>query len=285
MSKVRLTKIATPSAPAANKAELFIKTADRKLATIDDNGLVRSFLEEAAAMYRLLQIIRLSTTPGTPFTYTPGDGTNLPDALYVECIGGGGAGGGAASSTGGTNNSVGGGGGGGAYSAKWVVGAAVKSSYTVTIGLGGTAGTAGSNPGNAGGDSTFDSPSICTAKGGSGGGAGGASGTALGGRGAPGSGGAAASGVGDLLVDGDSGDWGIVFSVVAATGMISGKGGMSAGGPGGGGGKAIQASAAGNPGLLYGGGGSGGADAAATNRVGGVGGVGTIRVWEFVAIT
>lgn len=40
MSRLRLTKVATPSTPSANKAELFIDTADRKAKVIDDNGVI-----------------------------------------------------------------------------------------------------------------------------------------------------------------------------------------------------------------------------------------------------
>jgi hypothetical protein len=40
MSRLRFTKTSTPSTPAANKSELFIDTADRKLKQIDDNGVI-----------------------------------------------------------------------------------------------------------------------------------------------------------------------------------------------------------------------------------------------------
>jgi hypothetical protein len=40
MSRLRLTKVSTPSTPAANKSEIFIDTADRKLKQIDDNGVI-----------------------------------------------------------------------------------------------------------------------------------------------------------------------------------------------------------------------------------------------------
>ena len=40
MSRIRFTRVATPSTPASNKVELFVDTADRKLKTIDDNGVI-----------------------------------------------------------------------------------------------------------------------------------------------------------------------------------------------------------------------------------------------------
>jgi len=40
MSRLRFTRVATPSTPASNKVELFVDTADRKLKTIDDNGVI-----------------------------------------------------------------------------------------------------------------------------------------------------------------------------------------------------------------------------------------------------
>lgn len=40
MSRLRFTKVAQPSAPASNKAEVYVDTTDRKLKVIDDNGVV-----------------------------------------------------------------------------------------------------------------------------------------------------------------------------------------------------------------------------------------------------
>jgi hypothetical protein len=40
MSRITLTKSATPSTPAANKSTLYIDTADRKLKQLDDNGVI-----------------------------------------------------------------------------------------------------------------------------------------------------------------------------------------------------------------------------------------------------
>jgi hypothetical protein len=40
MSRLRFTKVATPSTPAANKSEMFIDTTDRRAKQIDDNGVI-----------------------------------------------------------------------------------------------------------------------------------------------------------------------------------------------------------------------------------------------------
>jgi hypothetical protein len=272
MSKIDLTKVAQPSNPAANHAQLYYDTTLGKPAMVDESGNLLSLGGFATKDYRLIKVTHVFQ--GTT-TYTPTAGAK---ALFVECVGGGGSGGGAASSTGGTNNSVGGGGGAGGYSAVWLTGAAVKASYTVQVGAGGTAATAGNNAGNAGTDTTFDSPSVCTAKAGAAGGGGGASATALGTRGTGGAGGLASGGVGDLKTDGGGGAAGVVFSVVAATGMVSGQGGASMFGMGG---PSLVASGASAAGPVYGSGSAGSCDAATTNRASGAGANGLIRVWEF----
>ena len=212
--------------------------------------------------YRLLRIMNVFS--GTT-VYTPTAGTR---AVYVECIGGGGAGGGAAVSS--ANLSLGGGGGAGAYSAKWLTGS-IKSSYTVSVGAGGT-GVSGA-AGNAGGSTTFDSPSICTAAGGSGGGTL-AAGTAVNTQGG-GAGGLSSSGVGDLKLDSADGGWGLRLS--ASIGRAGSGGGAPIGGGLTG---APAATAAGIAGGNYGGGGSGAITTAAV-QTGGAGASGVIRIWEF----
>ena len=215
-----------------------------------------------ASNYRLTRILNIYN--GTT-TYTPTAGTR---ALYVECIGGGGAGGGAAAAS--SNLSLGGGGGAGAYSAKWLTGS-IKSSYTVSVGAGGT-GVSGA-AGNAGGSTTFDSPSICTAAGGSGGGTL-AAGTAVNTQGG-GAGGLSSSGVGDLKLDSADGGWGLRLS--ASIGRAGSGGGAPIGGGLTG---APAATAAGIAGGNYGGGGSGAITTAAV-QTGGAGASGVIRIWEF----
>jgi hypothetical protein len=46
MSKITLTRVATPAVPAANKVSIFIDTADRKLKAIDDNGVISTMVND-----------------------------------------------------------------------------------------------------------------------------------------------------------------------------------------------------------------------------------------------
>lgn len=101
-------------------------------------------------------------TSGTSATYTkPSNVTSI----LVEVVGGGGGSGGV---TGGSSGAVSasGGGGGGGYARLFVANAA--STYTYTVGAGGTAGTSGNNAGGNGGTTTFSAASL-QATGGSGG--------------------------------------------------------------------------------------------------------------------
>lgn len=269
MSQLRLNKVAAPSAPAAGKGSLYFSSVDSKLHFIDESGNDRVLSGMATADYRLVRVV--SYLNGTT-TYTPTTGTK---ALYVECIGGGGSGGGCATAV--TDAAAAGGGGGGAYSAKWVTGT-IKASYTVAVGAGGTAPAAGANPGNAGGDTTFDSPSIVTAKGGSGGGADTvAAGPRFGGAG--GAGGASASGVGDVTTAGAPGGSGIALAAAQA---LSGRGGDGGGLNGGGGIEVKNSTGGGSAGGLYGGGGSGACIVSGgASQAGGAGGNGLLRIYEF----
>lgn len=277
MSRLRLVKIATPTTPATNKGEIFYSStlSPATLAFIDESGNVLRLGGLGNKDYRL---VKYTTILNGTTSYTPTSGVA---ALDVICIGGGGAGGGAASSTAGTNNSIGGGGGGGGWARSWVTTNVSGSHGSIAVGAGGTQGTAGNNPGNAGGDTTFTDNTAAAqvvGKGGSGGPGGGASGTVVGAVVAGGAGGV--TGTGDRTGQGSDGGWSLRFSVVAATGMLSGPGGVSGLGFGSGG-AAIQTSGAGNSGRVYGGGGSGGADAASTNRQGGVGANGIIYIGEY----
>jgi hypothetical protein len=210
--------------------------------------------------------VRVQTfTSGTTFTPTIG-----VKAMYVECFGGGGAGGGAATSS--SQVSVGSGGGAGAYSAVYLTGT-LKSSYAYVIGAGGT-GVSGTT-GNAGTDTTFDSPSVCTAKGG-GGGTTMAAGTGATDTGGSGLGGAGGSGVGDLKLGGGYGSYGFRFS--ATTGM-GGQGAASMFGMGGTGRFVAGGAAGGGSGAI--GTGGGGAGTGSTAAAGGGGVAGLIRVTEF----
>ncbi len=269
MSRLVLNKGAAPSNPTANKVALYLDQAAPGVGTtikpvvIDESGNKLVLGGLGIQDYRLIRVTNILT--GT-VTFTPSNGAR---ALFVECIGAGGAGGGAALCS--TQVSVGSGGGGGAYSAKWITGT-LKASYTVAVGAGGTAGGAGA-AGNAGGDTTFDSPSVCTAKGGAGGAVMAAGTTLIGQAGTLG--GASASGVGDIKSDGCAGEGCIRLST---TGGLGGNGG--AGFPTGGNGLGAAVAGVGTAALSYGGGG-GGSMATSTAQVGGVGFAGLIRIWEF----
>lgn len=199
-------------------------------------------------------------------TYTPSTGAR---ALYVECIGGGGAGGGAASGS--SSSSIGGGGGSGGYSAV-LLNTSLKGSYTVAVGLGGTAGAAGS-AGNAGGDTSFDTgPSVCVAKGGSGGAVLAAGTTVVIQNGA--AGGSLTGAIGTVMTPGANGGWGL------RTSGTTGHAGDGGDAPiGGGTAQGASAAGAGGAGAVYGGGGGGGLSTSAA-QVGGVGAAGMIRITE-----
>ncbi len=275
MSRIRQTKIATPSSPPANTEELYYATAGPGVGTpaalmaIDENGVTAMLAHFTVLDYRLIKVLLLIS--GT--TYTPSNGTR---ALYVECMGGGGAGGGSATAA--ASGGAGGGGGGGSYSTVWLTGAQVKSSFVYAIGASGAAGAAGNNPGGNGGDTTFDSASVCTGKGGTGGG-GSAAGTALAAVSAGGAGGVA--GVGDGTLVGAPGKHGILLNATGTNGAYGGDGGNGFLG----GGAALGARAQGtgvSATANNGGGGSGGVvinNGAAV--AGGAGGSGRIRIWEF----
>lgn len=202
--------------------------------------------------------------------------TFVPDAtaqfLFVECIGAGGSGGGVATAA--TNAGAAGGGGSGAYSCIFITGP-LKASYTVSVGSGGAAPAAGANPGNSGADTTFDSPSVCTAKGGSGGGADTvAAGPRVGGAGA--AGGLASGGLGDSVFDGNAGSYGMALAAAQA---VSGRGGS---GPFGGGPLSAIAQGNGPAGVKFGSGGSGGCILSGGASVaGGAGANGLIRIWQY----
>lgn len=279
MSRVRFTKIATPSNPVATKGEMFYSSSltPAAIAAVDESGNVMRVGGFTTKDYRL--VTRSKILNGTT-TYTPTSGVS---ALLVECVGGGGAGGGAAAGTAATNFGTGGGGGGGEYTTKWVTTLVSGAHASIAVGAGGTVGTAGANPGGTGGTTTFTDntgATVLTAIGGTGGG-GSATSAALGeSNGVGGAGGTGGTGS-DFAVQGQDGDNAAIFApTVAATGACSGTGGSSGKGFGTGG-KKITASGAGVAGRIYGGGGSGGLDSAATTRQGGAGANGIIVIEEY----
>ncbi len=202
-------------------------------------------------------------TSGTAATYTkPANVTSI----LVEVLGGGGAGGGAAGSTG---TASGGGGGGGGYARLYI--ASPSSTYTYTVGAGGTAGTAGNNPGNSGGTTTFSASSL-QATGGAGGNGSANSATVTGAN--QGVGGIGSNG--NINSAGGCGSPGIVLLGSTGAALI-GSGGPSIYG---GGGAPTGSNTTGAAGIGYGGGGNG-AMASSINQQGGAGSAGLIIVWEF----
>lgn len=202
-------------------------------------------------------------TSGTSATYTRPAGVT---SILVELVGGGGGGG---SSVGGASTyASGGGGGGGGYARLWV--ASASSTYTYTVGSGGTAGTAG-GAGGSGGTTTFSASSL-QATGGSGGAASPGISVDLTAFYAGGTGGIGSNG--NLNVKGAPGQFGIVASgnLGGGFGGASHFGGASIG--------IVGATGAGTAGSTYGGGGGGGSSTTVSYD-GGAGGAGVIIVWEF----
>jgi trimeric autotransporter adhesin len=200
-------------------------------------------------------------------------------SVTVEVWGGGGGG------MGGAATPAGGGGGGGAYAIKASIAVTPGNSYTVTVGVGGTAGTQNGGTGGTGGDSWFSSAATVMAKGGVG-----STGTA----GA--AGGAGASSVGDTKFSGGTGGNGGSHGSQSrgggggggsATASANGGGGSNfstaSGGAGGtgeatGGNGGNAPGGAGNAGGAPGAGGGGGANAATTGNNGGAGGAGRVII-------
>ena len=202
---------------------------------------------------------------GTAATYTkPANVTSI----LVQMVGGGGAGGGAAAGASGV--AAGGGGGGGGYVEKFI--AAASSTYTYTVGAGGTVGTAGNNPGNDGGNTTFSG--LTDAAIGGSGGNGMASTSVAAAKVALGGLGGNVTPTDTLAISGGAGQTGIVTLGVGA----SGSGGYSRFGSAS---LPRAVSADGVVGVGFGAGGSGGFTLTATNRTGGAGAAGLIVVWEF----
>lgn len=217
-----------------------------------------------AVGFRLKTVTVLSSGSGA--TYSTPAGVL---ALLVELIGGGASGGGVSGAA--SNSAASGGGGSGGYARKLY--SAPVSSYTYTVGTGGSAPTAGANNGNNGNATTWnDGSTTVTANGGNGGGSM-AFGTSVN-LSQPG-GGAAISTNGDVNAGGSPGGPGI------RTASNAGVGGNGGSGPFGGGGSGVVNVGAGAAGSGPGSGGAGAVTKDATNRSGGAGSDGVIIVWEF----
>lgn len=204
-------------------------------------------------------------------TYTTPAGCSL---IKVTVTGGGGGGGGCASAI--NTAAIGGGGSGASTVIKWI--SSPLSTYSYTVGAGGSGGAAGNNAGSGGNSSTFGT-SLITAAGGQAGGGGATATSGFGGNGATG-GGFLASPTGDINLVGGFGSRGYIFSQTAA---VSGNGGSSywsAMAPGRG--NVAFTAGAGTAGLNFGGGGSGAMQVSGGGTfAGGNGADGFILVEEF----
>lgn len=216
-------------------------------------------------------------------TYNANTTWTAPANVYtvqVECWGAGGGGGA------GTGNPAGGGGGaGGAYVKSTTVNVTPGVTYTVTVGVGGTVGS--TTAGGIGGSSWFGATSTILATGGAGGALASSSSSSAtgatasttgsvgatinkGGNGGTGSGGNSAGGGGSSA------------STAAATanngGVTTGGTAPTGGAAGGNGGSTTGNGGTGNTGTQPGGGGGGGRAGNGTNRAGGEGGDGRVRI-------
>lgn len=200
-------------------------------------------------------------------TYTPSAGVR---ALYVEVVGGGGGGGGAKAAA--SSSAAGGGGGGGGWASVYVPTPAASYPYVAGGGGAGGPATAAAN-GTTGTTSTFGSPSICTATGGSGGQPDATARTApiltaFGGLGGAGT-------VGDAQGAGGDGTYGLCTSGTVANGGNGGDtlfGSIC---------RAIPVNNPGQTGHNYGSGGGGGCSGSATGQAGGAGAGGVIKIIEY----
>lgn len=253
-------------------------------------SMVDQFQSASIAVTSLI-ITSSNFTPSPTFTEvlltTIGAGSWTKPAgvteVIVECWGGGGAGGGAID-----NPAAGGGGGGGQYSRKYLqyTSPSVSISYQV-----GAAGTASTGAGTDGGDSTWELTPVVIAKGGTGGAANGSltNGSAFGGVGNT------AGSLGDIIYLGGDGNFG--YGVNGGVAAVSGGGGGGAGSVsvgktsnsdkagaltqekgGAGGDGLLNIAGNGSPASVYGGGGGGACAVTNTNRSGGNGAQGLIRI-------
>ncbi|MGI9160778.1 MAG: hypothetical protein ACR2K1_13595, partial [Saprospiraceae bacterium] len=212
------------------------------------------------------QVTKQFTTVGDN-SFTPPAGVTTVD---VQAWGGGGAGGGSTA-----NTRQGGGGGGGAYRRTNGVTVNPLTTYTLTVGAGGTASTG--NGGNGGASTATFGATTVSANGGAGGtGAAGGNGTGgAGGTGATFAGGAGRGGANNGARGGGGGSAGTAANGNDGSNTnTNGGAAVTGGGAGGNGGT----NADGSPGLAPGGGGGGGEQTGGTARTGGAGARGQVYV-------
>lgn len=266
---IEFEKEVTPSPPSAGKLTVFHSDdlSPEGMAVEDASGNVTRL--SGVASYRAIGY-RIFLADN--LTYTPTTGTK---ALLVLLWGGGGAGGSCLTAV--TNAAGAGGGGSGAYAEKFLT-ASIFGACKVRIGAAGAAAAAGNNAGGNGGDSEFEDTTntvVARADGATGGSPDTVAIGHIGGLGGPG--GTVAGSIGDLIIPGRTGGWGVT---VAAAQGVSGAGAPGVDGTGGGASRKSQgAGSAASANSAAGGSGgcilSGGASVA-----GGNGGSGLVIIWE-----
>lgn len=220
--------------------------------------------------YSLIKAPTLINT-GTTGTYTPSINCS---AILIELWGAGGQGGGSGAGAA-AQAAAGSGGSAGCYSRKFLIG--VPSSFTYSIGVGGS-GAVGTANGTAGTATTCLIAGITyTANGGPGGLIGVAAATS----GISGASPAAGSVSGTNCDEALAGQVGSPGIRVLGTGSISGEGGMCSNLDSGSPGTRVAGAAPGVAATGNGNGGSGGCDLSVSTQTGGPGTLGALRVWEF----
>ena len=242
---------------------------------IDEFGFTRTTAPVAPVVFQ--KFVPPNAAAAT-FTYTPTPGML---ACIIEMVGGGGCGGDAAASPG--NLLGGGGGGGGSYSRKYATAAEIGISKAIATGKGGT--SIDGRTGGPGGD-TWLGPSsanstgaLCLAHGGGGGGG------TLNGDNTPVAGFGGPPGVGDITVQGESGEQGNYVLLIG--GQVMGSGGRGGSSFFGGGAPIPIVGTSGSVPGIAGGNYGGGSSGAISNQTGGFigkgpGSPGAVFITEFL---
>lgn len=227
--------------------------------------------------------VGIPTQAITPTTtvLTSGAGTYVTPAgcrlLWVRALGGGGGGGGSVAEGSTAFSATGGGGGAGGYVDAWI--ASPAASYVYSVGTGGSGGVVAVSNGGSGGNTTFGSPNIIFAGGGSGGAT-----INVGGNGGGLGGSATLNGIG-LALAGAGGNGGSNAVSVGGTQVIGAPsgGGSPFGGAGAGAPNGVSIVNGGPGQANTGGGGGGGTVLSASNTAGngGAGGSGVIFIVAF----
>jgi len=212
----------------------------------------------ANASGRLISETLITNTSTTSFTTA-----STCNTIYFELLGGGGGGGGSSSDTRGLG---GGGGGGGAYLTQYAISVTPSTTYTISVGAGGTSGSTGSGTGGSGGNTSITIGSTTYTAGGGSGGVGGVSG--------------GTGGAGGTTTNGSS------LSFAGVAGSTSTAYGARGGNPvylylPFGGAALSGYNTAGSAATAFGCGGGGASPGAPSGYIGGAGSQGFIRIWQY----